>query len=677
MRRGRVALACAGVLVIGGISSAAALAAVPSRSSPDAALAGKETHRTPAVRGSAARQDPAPGQALGSTRPTCADRTWPLNHSTSLCIDVSMLPGHLAGRVVVTGPHFFLRQIWQTTTLYDLAPGTYVVHADPVHFGSTAYYPVTALTTTRLSRGQQVVVDVDYADMIPDTTKVATDSSVTAISGSPGGPATLTLTTLPSGLADGDILAIGVTAATPYGFLGQVTSITRQSGSYQVSTVPATLYQALPRGAIDPDWAEPSQEDDVDDSGLSCGASASLSVTGSVTLTPSGDFSVAWANNQVTTASADVSETLTQQLLAVADGQASCTLTDQPIGPPVVFDSIVVFVGFVPIVLDPELQLYLNADATTSASLSMGETAQVTATAGLDYAAGEPLTPVSSLSTQFTPEPPTPNLAADLSVSFGPTVTLLVDDVGGPAVNFDGSLALDVTPLDSPVWTLTGGLDAGVGLSIPLLDFDQSDPSLITYSVLLASSPPVITTASPPVGTVGVAYSQTLVASQGTPPYTWSIVSGSLPPGLSLDSSTGAVTGTPSDAGSYQFTVQALDSSTALLSPHGQSATADETITVAPPPTGTCSTTNGTPSLTLQTASISGLTASINGLVIAPTGTLLTGIDWNWGDGTTQTGCVYFPESHTYAAAGQYDVVVTATFTNGSALEASEEVQVP
>ena len=89
-----------------------------------------------------------------------------------------------------------------------------------------------------------------------------------------------------------------------------------------------------------------------------------------------------------------------------------------------------------------------------------------------------------------------------------------------------------------------------------------------------------------------------------------------------------------------------------------------------------CSTTNGQPWLSINPASVSGLEASINGGVIAPEGTSLTGIDWNWGDGTTETGCDYFPQSHTYAQSGQYTVVVTTTFTDGTDLQASETVTV-
>jgi len=69
-----------------------------------------------------------------------------------------------------------------------------------------------------------------------------------------------------------------------------------------------------------------------------------------------------------------------------------------------------------------------------------------------------------------------------------------------------------------------------------------------------------VTTTSLPNGTVGSAYSQSVIGSGGTPPYAWSLVQGqgTLPPGLSL-SAAGAITGTPTTAGTYNFTVKVTD----------------------------------------------------------------------------------------------------------------------
>ena len=76
---------------------------------------------------------------------------------------------------------------------------------------------------------------------------------------------------------------------------------------------------------------------------------------------------------------------------------------------------------------------------------------------------------------------------------------------------------------------------------------------------------PIIETALLPQGAVGVVYGvngqgAVLSAIGGKTPYTWSIVDGSLPPGLTLNSTTGVISGTPTTLGNYIFMVQVTDS---------------------------------------------------------------------------------------------------------------------
>lgn len=70
--------------------------------------------------------------------------------------------------------------------------------------------------------------------------------------------------------------------------------------------------------------------------------------------------------------------------------------------------------------------------------------------------------------------------------------------------------------------------------------------------------PPTIVAASLPDGTEGEAYSNRLTA-KGTAPITWSIVSGVLPEGLSLNEDTGEISGTPAGEGTEVFTVMAVN----------------------------------------------------------------------------------------------------------------------
>src|SRR5262249_24971380 len=95
------------------------------------------------------------------------------------------------------------------------------------------------------------------------------------------------------------------------------------------------------------------------------------------------------------------------------------------------------------------------------------------------------------------------------------------------------------------------------------------------------SPPPVVAQCAPgTTGQVGTFFSSQVQASGGTKPYTFSLNSGSLPDGLSLSSS-GLISGTPTTAGTFNFTVLVTDSTggTALTG-----VTPGCAITIAPAP---------------------------------------------------------------------------------------------
>jgi len=110
----------------------------------------------------------------------------------------------------------------------------------------------------------------------------------------------------------------------------------------------------------------------------------------------------------------------------------------------------------------------------------------------------------------------------------------------------------------------------------------------ITINQAGTITPPVVAPSALPSGVVGQAYSANLSASGGTPPYGgWVVSSGSLPPGLNLNASSGAISGTPSTAiGSpFIFSVTVKDSLGVASAPQSLSI-AIATITTSSIPSG-------------------------------------------------------------------------------------------
>lgn len=111
-------------------------------------------------------------------------------------------------------------------------------------------------------------------------------------------------------------------------------------------------------------------------------------------------------------------------------------------------------------------------------------------------------------------------------------------------------------------------------LSVRLMDAAGNATILGTRSIVFQNQVFSVITTDITRGTLGQPYSQQLSAANGHAPYTWTLISGTLPAGLSLNAS-GLISGTPTVYGNFPFVVRATDSTQAT-------AIASFTLTVLP-----------------------------------------------------------------------------------------------
>jgi hypothetical protein len=168
------------------------------------------------------------------------------------------------------------------------------------------------------------------------------------------------------------------------------------------------------------------------------------------------------------------------------------------------------------------------------------------------------------------------------------------------------------------------------------------------FSISIASAP-AITTTSLPNGSVGVAYSATVAVSNGTSPFTFSQAGGTLPGGLTLNTSTGAITGSPTTNGSFTFSIQATDAAGATTAAQSYTVQIGTTLSV---------TTTSLPN---------GAVGTAYNQTLAATGGSGTGYTWSLVSGQGN-----LPNGLTLSTAGVISGTPTAAGTSNFTVQVTD-----
>ncbi len=282
-----------------------------------------------------------------------------------------------------------------------------------------------------------------------------------------------------------------------------------------------------------------------------------------------------------------------------------------------------------------------NAPATVSANLDITVTATSVADPTKTGSAVIVVSPPPSImTTTLVNATPNTNYSATLQATGG-VGTLTWSLASGPlptglSLSSTGAITGDPTVSGTSTFTVqvTDSSAAPEGPASAQAQFSLAVVTVVNIS-----------TTSLPAGSEGITYLAGIDASGGTPPYGWSLATGSLPPGLTMQPSSGVISGSPTSQGTFTFTVAAKDSS-----PTAQTQAQSLTIAIGAP---------GPLAITTSSLLDAAVNTPYNAMVVAMGGT--PPYTWSIATGALPTSVSLNPS--TGAISGTPSSTGTASFT--------------
>ncbi|MHA7199128.1 putative Ig domain-containing protein, partial [Arthrobacter alkaliphilus] len=268
----------------------------------------------------------------------------------------------------------------------------------------------------------------------------------------------------------------------------------------------------------------------------------------------------------------DLDGTITVNLGASISGQGQCILTLPEAKTRVPAGEL----GFVALSARPTLTLEVTGTVAMNTSITLKCGAEYRWSAGAESR-------TKFCSTTSLPLALTSTTGVEAKATAAINLGVALDDMVGITGQLNAAIDTNYTPTTHPIATIdaTAGYELGACLAcfwsgspahVTMLTGTFFTKRIATYDTPpppppASTGPLTITTTSLPAATAGTAYRATLSDAGGTGPYTWTITTGTLPPGLTLEPTNGTITGIPTQAGTSNLTITVTDnhnSTTAL-----------------------------------------------------------------------------------------------------------------
>jgi formylglycine-generating enzyme required for sulfatase activity len=356
-------------------------------------------------------------------------------------------------------------------------------------------------------------VSKDLPPIIPPTTKVIPQETLQTLTSVSSDGATFTFsqeTPALQALQPGNVMAGGITASTPDGFLKKVTNVTNSGGNIIVQTTQAALTDAIQQGSVHiSQYMQPTTTQTgvpglslslsprgvsapsftygldhlvlYDQDGDTSTTGDQVFVDGSITINTHCDLQYDIQNFHLKYYYYAETSTLTSDLKITANVAAvDLTLEKNLLPSAVPVMSVGVLVGGVPV----WTTAYMNIKYGFNGSVSVGITAGVKQTSNMTTGARYVNSKWENLSNssdtyQFTP--PTPVVGASVKVFAGPDITILGEGLIGPKVGLHSFIKLDASSNSKPWWTLSAGLETPLSIVASFFGFEIASYEIVAF----------------------------------------------------------------------------------------------------------------------------------------------------------------------------------------------------